>query len=213
MATILRDLSYRYQWLYDGISRVATLAVGGESRFRQLAMVNVPETPGLRVLDLCCGSGQTTAVWVARGAAVTGLDASPRSLARARVNVPEAEYVEGFAEKMPLPDNCFQVVHTSAALHEMTPAQLRQILQESLRVLEPGGMLAVVDFRRPDPSWLGRLMWPGLAIFMALFETETAWEFIDQDLVVLCKSVGFQAVEQRCYAGGSVQVIQAIASA
>ncbi|MGF1674461.1 MAG: SAM-dependent methyltransferase, partial [Rivularia sp. (in: cyanobacteria)] len=38
MATILRDLSYRYQWFYDGISRLAAFSVGGESRFRQLAL-------------------------------------------------------------------------------------------------------------------------------------------------------------------------------
>ncbi len=211
MATILRELSYRYQWLYDGVSRVATLAVGGEARFRQLAMVGVPKTPGLRVLDLCCGSGQTTAFWVARGAAVTGLDASPRSLARAKINVPEAEYVEGFAEAIPLPDNSFQVVHTSAALHEMTPTQLEQILREALRVLEPGGRFLAVDFARPDASVMGRLMWPGLAVFMALFETETAWDFIDADLVDLCQSVGFKTVTRTSHAGGSVQAIQAIA--
>ncbi|MEM6500665.1 MAG: class I SAM-dependent methyltransferase [Cyanobacteria bacterium P01_C01_bin.89] len=210
MATVLRDLSYRYQWLYDGVSRLATLAVGGESQFRQLPMVGVPETPGLRVLDLCCGSGQTTAFWVARGATVTGLDASPRSLDRAKVNVPEADYVQGFAEEIPLPDNSFQVVHTSAALHEMTSDQLRQILQEALRVLEPGGMLTTVDFHRPDSTVTGRLLWPGLMTFMALFETETSWAFIDVDLVELCKSVGFRSAEQRCYAGGSVQVVQAI---
>jgi hypothetical protein len=38
LATILRPLSYQYQWLYDGISRLASLAVGGEARFRQLAL-------------------------------------------------------------------------------------------------------------------------------------------------------------------------------
>ncbi|AKV71202.1 SAM-dependent methyltransferase [Microcystis panniformis FACHB-1757] len=38
LATILRPLSYQYQWLYDGISRLAALAVGGETRFRQLAL-------------------------------------------------------------------------------------------------------------------------------------------------------------------------------
>jgi len=38
MATIFRDWSYRYQWLYDAISRLAALSVGGEARFRQLAI-------------------------------------------------------------------------------------------------------------------------------------------------------------------------------
>ena len=41
MATILRDWSYRYPWLYNGISRVAALSVGGEARFRRLALVGL----------------------------------------------------------------------------------------------------------------------------------------------------------------------------
>lgn len=62
MATFLRPLSYRYQWLYDGISAVAALAVGGESRFRRLALEGLSITPETRVLDLCCGSGQATQI-------------------------------------------------------------------------------------------------------------------------------------------------------
>ncbi len=38
MATILRDWSYRYQWLYDAIAQISSVAVGGETRFRQLAL-------------------------------------------------------------------------------------------------------------------------------------------------------------------------------
>jgi len=41
----------------------------------------------------------------------------------------QAHYVEAFAEK-PFPDNQFDLVHTSAALHEMEPSQLWQILKE-----------------------------------------------------------------------------------
>jgi len=37
MGTIFRDLSYRYQWLYDAIARLAALSVGGDARLGQLA--------------------------------------------------------------------------------------------------------------------------------------------------------------------------------
>lgn len=87
MATILRDLSYRYQWLYDAIARLAALSVGGETRFRQLALENVTLGAKTKVLDLCCGSGQTTQFLVQYSQDVTGLDASPLSLQRARKNV------------------------------------------------------------------------------------------------------------------------------
>jgi demethylmenaquinone methyltransferase/2-methoxy-6-polyprenyl-1,4-benzoquinol methylase len=113
MATILRDWSYRYQWLYDGISRFTALSVGGEARFRQLALQGLTIHSDTQVLDLCCGSGQTTQFLVKLSQNVTGLDASPKSLQRARLNVPEASYVEAFAEEMPFADNLFDVVHIS----------------------------------------------------------------------------------------------------
>jgi len=75
VGTILR-LGYRYQWLYDLISRPA-LSVGGEARFRQLALQGLTINPETKVLDLCCGSGQATQVLVQYSQDVTGLDASP----------------------------------------------------------------------------------------------------------------------------------------
>lgn len=205
MATILRDLSYRYQWLYDGISWVAALAVGGEAQFRQLALQGLTIEPTTQILDLCCGSGQTTRLLVQRSQNVTGLDASPLSIRRAKQNVPQAQYVEAFAEKMPLADSSFDIVHTSAAMHEMEPQQLRQILQEVYRVLKPGGTLTLVDFHAPTNP----LFVPGLATFFWLFETETAWQFIQTDLNKLLTEVGFQVSDRKLYAGGSLQVIQA----
>ncbi len=205
MATILRDLSYQYQWLYDGISRVAALAVGGESRFRQLALQGLPIAQDSKILDLCCGSGQTTQFLVQRSSQVTGLDASPLSIKRAQQNVPQATYIEAFAEKIPLSDNEFDLVHTSAAMHEMEAEQLRQILQEVYRVLKPSGYFAMVDFHAPtNPIFV-----PGLAVFFWLFETETAWQLIKTDLVELLTEIGFQVSDRTLHAGGSLQVIQA----
>lgn len=139
MATILRNWSYRYQWLYDAISHLAALSVGGEGRFRHLALQGLTIHPETKVLDLCCGSGQATQMLVQYSQDVTGLDASPLSLKRAQQNVPQAQYVEAFAEDMPFSDNHFDLVHTSVALHEMAPEQLQQILKEVYRVLKPEG--------------------------------------------------------------------------
>ncbi len=205
MATIFRTWSYQYQWLYDGISRLAALSVGGEKRFRHLALQGLQINSDIEVLDLCCGAGQTTQFLVQFSRRVTGLDASPIALQRAAANVPQAKYVEGLAEKMPLADNRFDLVHTSAAMHEMNSEQLGQILQEVYRVLKPGGIFALVDFHKPT-NWL---FWPPLALFMWLFETDTAWQLLKTDLVEQLKSVGFKVCQHNLYAGGSLQVIQA----
>jgi ubiquinone/menaquinone biosynthesis C-methylase UbiE len=204
VATILRDWSYRYQWLYDGISRLAALSVGGEGRFRRLALAGLTVSPETKVLDLCCGSGQATQLLVQYSQNVTGLDASPLSLKRARQNVPQASYVEAFAENMPFPDQHFDLVHTSAALHEMEPVQLRQILQEVYRVLKLGGVFTLVDFHRPTNP----VFWPSLAVFLWLFETETAWALLDTDLAGALREVGFAVGEPVLYAFGSLQVVQ-----
>lgn len=212
MATFLRPLSYRYQWVYDSFSRLAAIAVGGEFRFRQLAFSDITFSPNMQILDLCCGSGQATRFLVDRLARsgtgngkVTGLDASMRSLDRARRNVPTAEYVEGFAEELPFPDSSFDLVHTSVALHEMQPDQLREILQQVHRVLKPNGIFSFVDFHQPtNPVFM-----PGLSLFLFLFETETAWNLIQTDLVKLLTEIAFQEPKQTLYAGGSLQVVQA----
>jgi ubiquinone/menaquinone biosynthesis C-methylase UbiE len=205
VATILREWSYRYQWLYDGISRLAALNVGGEQKFRQLALQNLDITPEMQVLDLCCGSGQTTRFLVTRSTHVTGLDASPLSIARAEQNVPEAKFVKGWAEEMPFANEQFDVVHTSVALHEMRPVQLWQILQEVYRVLKPGGVFVLVDFHLPS-NFVYR---SGLEAFLILFETETAWQFIKTDLLSLLARVGFESADRTLYAGSSLQTIQA----
>jgi demethylmenaquinone methyltransferase/2-methoxy-6-polyprenyl-1,4-benzoquinol methylase len=204
MATIFRDLSYRYQWLYDAISRLAALSVGGEGRFRQLALQDLTLNSDSQILDLCCGSGQTTGFLLQSSNYVTGLDASPLSLKRAKKNVPLATYVEAFAEDMPFADNSFDLVHTSAALHEMQPQQLQKIIAEVYRVLKPGGLFTLVDFHPPTNP----IFWPGIAVFFWLFETQTAWELLKTDLPGLLREYGFVVGEPSLYAGGSLQVLR-----
>ena len=205
MATFLRSLSYQYQWLYDAISRLAALGVGGEKRFRQLALENMVINQDTKILDLCCGAGQTTQFLVQRSDNVTGLDISPVALARAKNKVPEAKYIEGLAQNIPLPDNHFDLVHTSAALHEMTPEELEQIFKEVYRILKPGGIFTLVDFHQPT----NQFFWLPLVIFLWLFETETAWQLLKNNLRQNLTQQGFDVLNQSLYAGGSLQVIQA----
>jgi demethylmenaquinone methyltransferase/2-methoxy-6-polyprenyl-1,4-benzoquinol methylase len=205
MTTIFRTWSYQYPWVYALVSRLATLNVGGEARFHQLPLENLLITPGQKILDLCCGGGQATRSLVQTGAKVVGLDASPNALDRAKIAVPEASYVQGLAENLPFTDGEFDLVHTSVALHEMTPDQLQQIFAGVRRVLKPGGIFTFVDLHRPY-NWL---FWPPLATFIWLFETETAWQLINANLADLLTEAGFTVINQSLYAGGSLQVLQA----
>jgi ubiquinone/menaquinone biosynthesis C-methylase UbiE len=205
MATFLRPLSYKYQWLYDTIAKLAAIPVGGEKKFRQLALKNLNIHPDSRILDLCCGAGQTTKFLVNYSQQVTGLDISTVSLGKAKKNVPEAEFIEGFAQKMPFTDNSFDFVHTSVALHEMKTTELEEIFKEVYRVLKPKGIFTFIDLHQPQNI----LFIPGLNLFMWLFETETAWQLLKTDLKAKLTNAGFTILDNQLYAGGSLQVIQA----
>ena len=185
MATILRDWSYRYQCFYDTVSALAALSVGGEKKFRQLFLKNLPINPEAKALDLCCGAGQATQELVKHFTNVTGLDASPIAIQRAKKNVPQAEYVEAFAEKMPFSDRSFDLVITNTAMHEMESEQLQQIHHPT------------------NP-----LFWLPISTFLWLFETETAWQLLKTDLPQLLIKSGFGVESCQLYAGGSLQVLR-----
>jgi ubiquinone/menaquinone biosynthesis C-methylase UbiE len=205
LATILRQWSYQYPWLYNAIAHLSSLPVGGEKRFHTLPLQGLTITPETKVLDLCCGGGQATKYLVQASNNVTGLDASPVTLERAEKIAPDAHYTEGLAQDLPFDNSSFDLVHTSVAMHEMTPEELQQIFREVYRVLKSGGTFAIIDLHQPtNPIFV-----PGLTLFMWLFETETAWKLLETDLIAKLENIGFSVQAQRLYAGGSLQVIQA----
>ncbi|MFC5184835.1 class I SAM-dependent methyltransferase [Actinomadura harenae] len=122
-------------------------------------------TPGERVLDMGCGAGRHAFELYRRGAHVVAFDLDADELAgvetmfgamRLEGEVSEdasAETVQGDALTMPFPDDHFDKIVASEVL-EHIPDDMRA-MRELLRVLKPGGQLAVTV-----PSWLPeRLCW------------------------------------------------------
>ncbi len=101
--------------------------------------------PGERVLDVACGTGiaaKLAARQVGADGKVAGVDVNPGMLAAARASTPpdiSIEWHEASAEKMPLPDESFDVVLCQMGLQFMPdkPGALR----EMRRVLTDDGRL------------------------------------------------------------------------
>ncbi len=206
MTSFLRPLAYRYRWIYDTVTAVSSLSVGGGAKLRNLGLDALRNRlkPGAAVLDLCCGSGEAAAPWITAGFSVTGLDIAPRALDLAAIRQPRLQRVEGLAEDPPLPSDSFAAIQLSVALHEFPRAEREQVLRSCLRLLQPGGWLVLVDLHPAGP-WL-RLP---QQLFCALFETDTATAMLEDDLVAQLNQLGFSSVDQELLAGAALQRITA----
>jgi ubiquinone/menaquinone biosynthesis C-methylase UbiE len=144
--------------LYDPLTRL----VGAPAR-RQIVIDRAQLRAGQRVLDIGCGTG-SLAVALKRAEPqleVVGLDPDPKALERARRKAERArvhvQFEQGFGGAIPHADATFARVFSSFMLHHLEPEAQLQLLQEALRVLEPGGSLHLIDFARdPHGQLFGR---------------------------------------------------------
>lgn len=112
--------------------------------------------PGMKALDLCCGTGDIAFLLEQAGADVTGVDFSPAMLAVAqerRLYLPTAAAVSfqpGDALHLPFASESFDIVTIGYGLRNLEDWQGG--LAEMFRVSRRGGRLLVLDFGKPPGS-------------------------------------------------------------
>jgi len=158
---------------------------------------------GERVLDLACGTGVVTvnaARSVAAHGAVLGTDLSGQMIEVAKQRALEQQlsnvsFQRMDAEALDLPDASFDVVLCALGLMYLPDPQ--RALREWLRVLKPGGRVAIAIWgKRVNCGWS-----PVFPIVDAEVETDVCPLFFSLGepdvLAQVCRDTGFHDVQQR----------------
>jgi ubiquinone/menaquinone biosynthesis C-methylase UbiE len=168
--------------------------------------------PNAQVLDVGTGTG-TLALAIAERLTegrVVGIDPTEAMLNRAREHARQAglagriEFRAASVEALPFADASFDAIVSSIALHHTT---VRKAVPEMVRVLKPGGRLAVADMSR-NVRWesgLGLLILPLMAVYylvtkrsIAMMRAEMAAYhqfFLKEEWEAMLRDAGLDPVE------------------
>lgn len=138
---------------YDFLTRFFSFGLDGHWRRHCLDACQL--RPGNSVLDVATGTGELAiegARRVSPRGRVAALDGCVEMLVEARSKLGHTDdriaWVQGKAESLPFKEGQFECLTVGFALRHIT--DLVGTLKEMVRVLKPGGRLAVVEFTRPD---------------------------------------------------------------
>jgi ubiquinone/menaquinone biosynthesis methyltransferase len=151
---------------YDLIT--VLLSGGADARWKRRIVSMSDAGPGVRALDLACGTGDIAFALAARGASVIGLDITPRMIELARARGRETtgprspasgpRFLVGDMLALPFEDARFDLVTTGYGIRNVP--DIDAALREIGRVLRPGGRFLSLDFNRP-PNGLVRAVYLG----------------------------------------------------
>jgi len=148
----------RIAGVYDGMN--ALISGLQEPRWRRRAVREAALSPGMRALDVACGTGKVTASLfraVSPGGSVVGVDVSTRMIERAMARIDRAgvSFVVGDALQLPVADRSFDAATIAFGMRNLT--DYRRGFEEMRRAVKPGGRVVCLEIARPR-SWHGRLI-------------------------------------------------------
>jgi ubiquinone/menaquinone biosynthesis C-methylase UbiE len=151
-----------------------------------------------RVLDVACGTGRTLKMLrtVLPQAALFGTDLSPAYLRKANQMLSELpgelpQLTQANAEELPYRDNYFHAVTCVFLFHELPPEARQHVIEQSFRVLQPGGSFIICDSIQMSDS---PELEPAMEGFHETFHEPYYKHYMRDDLVARFEQAGFQDV-------------------
>lgn len=148
---------------YDLLNHLLSLNIDKFWRWRTTRLVP-PNPGGGPILDLCTGTGDLALAYdrAAEGKLpILGADFCHEMLVRAaskarqRRSDQRLRFIEADAQRLPFPDNTFQIATVAFGLRNVTDTD--RGLAEMVRVTKPGGRVAILEFSQPRHWLFGRL--------------------------------------------------------
>lgn len=133
---------------YDRTNRI--LSFGMDLSWRKKLTNYLPEQENLKILDLATGTGDQVMAFLNSNASIesiTGLDLSKEMLEIAREKVPDIEFIEADAQKIPFSKEAFHAVSFSFGIRNVPSPTTA--LEEIYRVLKPKGRCLILEFSLP----------------------------------------------------------------
>jgi len=131
-------------WMAGDFGRIASYTAEAAEEFVERIAIS----PGAGVLDVACGTGNTSIPAASTGASVTGVDIASNLLAQARQRAAaenlDIRFEEGDAENLPFPDRSFDIV--LSMFGAMFAPRPERVAAELLRVCKPGGVIAMANW-------------------------------------------------------------------
>ena len=167
---------------YDLLNRVLTF--GMDVGWRRRTVKSLQLSPGAKVLDLACGTGDLCRELAKRGYRPVGVDRSAGMLAAQRTTAP---LIRGDALVLPFRSNSVDGVVCGFALRNFS--SLKPFLKECARVIRPGGRVALLEVAEPENSVLrwghGQYFGKVVPVIGGLLSDRDAYQYLPKSVAYL----------------------------
>jgi SAM-dependent methyltransferase len=178
----MRQESQNWHSAYKNIRLVARRASSHKRKLARLGILSMLRD--VKVLDVACGTGE--ALRILRDAGFTRLSGVDVTADADLAREPWLDLRAGDSKALPYKDGAFGAVLCMHSLHHLgTMEELRASLHEFVRVLEPGGLLALIDhydspqlraaFWGLQKPWL---TWPSAGLRAFREQHEEEWPYL-----------------------------------
>ncbi len=131
-------------WMSGDFGQIANYSAQEAANF----VGRIGIAPGSKVLDVACGTGNTTIPAAKTGASVTGVDIATNLLEQAKKRAASEKlnihFEEGDAEDLPFVDHSFDLV--LSMFGAMFAPRPEKVAAELIRVCKPGGVISMANW-------------------------------------------------------------------